>query len=143
MRRSSCFLLVVLSATAITARTVAGQAPADSAAITRVIAGYIDGWRRADTVLLGRVFSPHGVIVWPADDGGVSTITFAEVLRHRRPQPGYGEPWRVLSLAMNDEVAVARVAIATATVDYLDVLTLYRLEDGWRIVCKAYSVRRR
>jgi hypothetical protein len=134
--------VLLAAAGALLPTPAAAQDAADSVAIHRVVDGYISGWREADVERLSEVFAPEGRVMWVQDDQ-LATSTFAEVLGNRRPRPGYGEPWRLLSLSIaGDRVAVAEVWIAGASVNYVDFLTLYKIGDTWRIVTKAFTVLR-
>ena len=116
----------------------------DSLAVARTVADYIRGWREGDVALLREVFAPQGVVMWTSNDG-FRTMTFEEVLEDRKPNPGYGEPWRIEHLRVVDgAVAVVEVFIARPErgLEFTDILTLYRLAEGWRIVSKAYAWRR-
>ena len=83
--------------------------------------------------------APAGAVMWTSGDEGeetLSSMSWADVLeRGRRPQPAFGEPWRLLELDVVDgKLAVAQVEIARSGGSYVDYLLLYRLADGWRIV---------
>jgi dipeptidyl aminopeptidase/acylaminoacyl peptidase len=119
-------------------------APEDSLAIVSAVEGYVRGWRDGDVARLGEVLAPEGVIIWTGS-GGVRTMTFQEALANRRPNPGFGEPWRLEALRVVDgRMAVAEVDIAFGEGEgqYTDVLTLYKTDGRWWIVGKAYSLRR-
>jgi len=138
---------------ALTLGLAAGSAPAaaqvgaDSVEIRDVVEDYIVGWRTADEALLASAFATdQGVILWPSGDPGEETLngmTFGDVLaRGRRPNPAYGERWRILALDIVDgELAVAKIDISREGGSYVDYLVLYKLGGGWRIVAKTYVVR--
>lgn len=129
--------LIMLAAVAV--RPSAAQEASDSVAIAGVVADYIQGWREGDTARLGLALAPDGILMWRQGDR-VSTRTFQEILQKRKPLPGYGEPWTLLSLDIfNGDVAVAEARIAGKGPTAVDVLTLYKLERGWRIVNKAFT----
>lgn len=116
-------------------------ATSDSVAIHRVLAEYVEGWRAGDVPRLRSVFAPAGAILWQSADT-LATMTFERALANRRPNPGYGEPWRLESLSIVDgTVASARLWIKHRTGAYVDILGLYKLQDGWRIVTKTYASR--
>ncbi len=126
---------------------VLAQSVPDSVQIHEVIEGYIVGWRTADANLLSRVFATdRGVLLWPSGDPGAETLngmTFEDILaRGRRPNPAYGEQWKIRALDIVDgKLAVAKVDISREGGSYVDYLVLYKLGVGWRIVTKTYVVR--
>ena len=126
---------------------VLAQSVPDSVQIHEVIEGYIVGWRTADADLLSRVFATEGgVLLWPSGEPGAETLngmTFGDILaRGRRPNPAYGEHWKIRALDIVDgKLAVAKVDISREGGSYVDYLVLYKLGVGWRIVTKTYVVR--
>lgn len=139
--------MLTLSLAAAGSAPGAAQAGADSVEIREVVEGYIVGWRTADEALLAQVFATdQGVILWPSGDPGEETLsgmTFGDLLaRGRRPNPAYGESWRIRELDIVDgKLAVAKVDISREGGSYVDYLVLYKLGGGWRIVTKTYVVR--
>ncbi len=111
-------LILAVTYGALNPPEVHAQEAADSIAIERLVGDYVRGWREADVELLSQVFAQEGIVMWVSGENErLQTLTFAEVLQNQRPRPGYGEPWRLLSLDVVDaKVAVAKVRIADGTV---------------------------
>jgi Tol biopolymer transport system component len=121
-----------------------GSPPDDSLEVASVVERYVRGWREGNVALLREVLAPQGVIMWTGDEG-VRTITFEQIFVNRRPNPGYGEPWRLVDLRIVDgRMAIVEVDISLPTedIEYTDMLTLYEVDGRWMIVNKAYSLRR-
>ena len=144
-RGARAFLLVLLigGVTVLgVASTPAQQSTAEHEAIEAVLEDYVVGWREGNAERLGRAFAPTGAIVWPAEGNDVNSMTFAAAIGRDRSNPSYGLEWNVESLdIVDDHVAVARVNISRTGGSYVDLLTLYKLDAGWRIVNKAFVTR--
>jgi hypothetical protein len=132
--------LVLLPAFAVSA----DEFLTDEAAVRQVVADYIAGWREGDVDTLARIFAlEHGHIIWRNSDNGVQSITFSEALQKRKPNPGYGQPYRIEHLDIVDGyLAVVRFNVERADKgSYIDYFTLYKTGDGWKIVTKAFTSR--
>lgn len=138
---------MVFLAAASTSVEVAAQEPSPEAQIRATVEHYIVGWREGDLDRLAEAFaSESGVVLWRSGDPGEETLagmTFADIIaRGSRPNPPFGTDWEIVELdVVDDQLAVARVDIARRGGRYTDVLVLYRLAEGWRIVTKTFVVR--
>ena len=119
----------------------------DEAAIRHVVAEYITGWRDGDVARLEKIFAlEHGYIIWrgAGDDGEtIQSISFGEALDRRKPNAGYGEPYRIESLDVVDGVlAVVKFNVERkGKGSYIDYFTLYKINGEWKIVVKAFASR--
>lgn len=114
----------------------------DSAQVVDAVATYVRGWREGNVPLLRQALAPEGVILWTGDEG-LQTMTFEDALARRRPNEGYGVPWRLGTVRIIDgRVATVEVEIRRESLEYTDMLTLYKIDGRWMIVAKAYTFRR-
>jgi hypothetical protein len=57
-----------------------------------------------------------------------------------QPELGYETTWRLTELDVTGDAAVARVEVdRDGKLTFTDYLSLYRFEDGWRIVAKLFA----
>lgn len=121
----------------------ASESP-EQRAVREVIGEYVAGWRAGDVERLSRVFElEHGHVLWRQDDGDASTLRslpFGELLKKRRPNPGYGEPYEILSLEIHGgELATATFRVERAPRgSYINHLTLHRVRGEWRVTSKSF-----
>lgn len=141
------WVALVLGVVASTGVEAAAQQPTAESQIRETVERYVVGWREGDLERLANAFSAEtGVVLWRSGDPGeemLAGMTFADILaRGSRPNPDYGTEWDIVELdIVDDQLAVARVDIARRDARYTDVLVLYRLAEGWRIVTKTFVVR--
>lgn len=131
---------------AVLSTALRAQGPSDEDRIRAVLEEYVSGWRDGNVQRLTNVFATgEGRLLWvtgPPGRDSLASMTLGQALERRRPQPGYGSPWRVLSLDIVDgQLAVAKLEIARTGGSYVDYLVLYRIAGAWRIVTKTYVTR--
>ena len=138
------FPIVLLLFTAVSLLHGQGDAPgSDDRLTTSVVESYIAGWREADTELLATVFAvDEGRVLWVSGDAPgeeLKSMTFADVLRDRKPQPEYGLRWRIIaSDVIAGKLASVKVHISRKGGSYTDLLVLQKIDDRWRIVTKTF-----
>ncbi len=119
----------------------------DEAAIRHVVSEYVTGWREGDVERLSRIFDhDNGYIIWRSTNGdqqSVDSMSFAEALKKRRANLGYGLPYTIESLDIIDGyLAMVKFNVArTNGSAYSDVFTLYKIDGNWKIVVKAFTYR--
>lgn len=140
-------IIVLALAAILMSFNAQAEETSDEAAIRHVVSEYIAGWRDGDVERLAKVFVlDHGHIIWRAsDDAGevIGSVTFGEALERRKTNPGYGMPYRIESLDVIDGVlAVVKFNVERAGKgSYIDYFTLYKINDEWKIVVKAFASR--
>ena len=144
IRWTPCFL-VLIGLFSLSTPAHAQPGP-DEEAIEKVLTDYIEGWREADTARLGQIMDQtEGRVMWITEKDGtqaLSSMTFGEVLKRRKPQSEYGLNWKVLELdVIEGQLAVARVFISRRGGSYIDVLVLQKLNQQWFIVNKTFVSR--
>lgn len=118
----------------------------DSAALSAVWDAYVSALRRGDLAGLQQVFRADGVFsaLQPDEDGRATVLRsrpFAEALPRWASTP---DP--AASARLHRTFACARMGVVEGELTFggsrfFDVLTLYRFDDGWRIVGKATQRR--
>jgi hypothetical protein len=144
--RFAATVLVCVCLTTVYTPELRAQSSTDEQRIRAVLEEYVTGWREGDVERLGRIFAvDEGRILWLSGNPGQETLmsmTFGQALQRRRPQPEYGQTWRILTLDVVDEqLAVAKLDISRAGGSYVDYLVLQKIAGEWRIVTKTYVVR--
>ncbi|HSR69064.1 MAG TPA: nuclear transport factor 2 family protein [Acidobacteriota bacterium] len=115
----------------------------DQDQLEQLLEDYVAGWREADVKRLEKVFAlEEGRVMWVSDASGqetLSSMTFAQVLERRKPQPEYGLEWSILSLdVVGGRLAVAKVRISRAGGSYIDFLVCQKIADRWKIINKTF-----
>jgi Putative lumazine-binding len=113
----------------------------DIAGLTSAIGRYFDGFYGSDAEKLGEVFDPAATL-FLIERGVLRSTPVGEYLalvKSREPVNLHPRVQRIVSITFAGlDVAVARVSVANAAADFDDCLTMVRLNEGWRIVAKAY-----
>lgn len=107
------------------------------------IEAYFSGMAKSSRALLERAFHPDARIVGP-DDGELKVMdreAFIELAL--RQDPVEELPAEVLSVAVDGDVATARVRDTYLGRVFVDHLALVRLDDEWRIYTKLWHMERR
>lgn len=113
------------------------------AEITPVLQTYFDGLYYSDTGRLRQVFHPKAQYVC-ASDGTLLYRTMDEYFPvvDARPSPASrGEARRdaIVSIALAGPVtAIATVTCAIGTAQFIDLLTLIKLDGRWQIISKTF-----
>ncbi len=112
-------------------------------AVLEVLQRYYDGLYRCDVALLESVFHPQAVYA-TASDGKLLHLDmnayFPLVAARTSPQKAneaYG--YEVESIAFaGPAAALARMRCSMLSKDFIDLLTLVRVDGGWRILAKIF-----
>lgn len=113
-------------------------------AVEGVLADYFDGLYHSDTQRLRRVFHPRAVYATATPEDGPLILGMDDyyALVDRRPSPAsLGQPRRDRVLAIDfpaPTMALARLACSIAPRHFVDLLTLIRVDDGWRVISKVF-----
>jgi len=119
------------------------NAGGEFAAVSAVLADYLDGLYESDTRKLRRVFHPEAHY-FTATEGTLLHLDMAQYfpLVDARPSPasrGAPRTDRILAIAFAGPVtAFARVQCSIPPKHFTDLLTLVKLEGQWRIVAKVF-----
>lgn len=130
-----------------TAMGTAGASPAasigDLTAITELLHKYLDSLYASDADRLGQVLHPSALYATVAD-GAVLTRTMAEYLpivagRESGATRGDRRSEQVRSITLlAPTLATAVVSVFMGGHDYVDALTLLRVEGRWQIAAKVF-----
>jgi len=118
------------------------------AAVIGVIETYFDGLYHADTDKLANAFHPKAIYA-TADETPLLYRTMDEyfpVVAKRISPASRDEPRRDLIDAIEfagENTAFARVRCSIGTKDFIDFLTLVRVDGVWRIMAKIFQVTER
>ena len=111
--------------------------------VVRVLGEYFDGLHHSDTKRLRRVFHPQAHY-FCATDGTLLHLDmdhyFPVVDQRSSPaSQGHARTDRILSIEFAGPVtAFARVECSIPPKDFIDLLTLVKLEGRWQIVSKVF-----
>lgn len=112
-------------------------------AIAHAIQLYIDGMARGDQAKLADAFHPEARMYGAlgAQRFDVPITEFAKILTESPADADGTFRARVTSIVMIGDVACATVVEEGfwGTVSFVDLLTLCRIEDRWRIVSKTFT----
>lgn len=112
------------------------------AEVEAVVRGYLDALHEGDVDGLGKAFAA-GSALYASIDGQVSVLAvepWLERVRNRKSakDSGFDSQNFVLSIELEQSMAVAKVTSAFPPKRFIDYLSLVRTASGWRIVAKTY-----
>ena len=147
MRRAvpSVIVITIILAAIIPSSALAGDE--EAAVRETIVNAYVNGIHIDRDVEAGkRGFHPAFTMFYKNRDGGVGTLTidkWAESIAKKKKEEPDGPPYKVTyeipMVDISGDAAVARVLIyRDGKIIYSDYMSLYRFEDGWKIVGKIY-----
>lgn len=111
--------------------------------VVQVLGRYFDGLHHSDTSLLREVFHPQAHY-FCATEGELLHLDMQQYFAvvDKRPSPasqGHARTDRILSIGFAGPVtAFARLECAIPPKDFIDFLTLVKLQGRWQIVSKVF-----
>ena len=127
-----CGLLLVAGVSA----SDAGNEVDDLAAIRASVFDYFDGINTVDRERLERAFHPAAALKSVGDDGELEVLPIAEVIERWMQGSASQRVGKILSIEIaGDEIA--RV-VFDYNGDYIDFLSLAKLQGQWRIIDKVF-----
>jgi hypothetical protein len=118
----------------------AASADSDRQAIEQTIGYYFAASDNGDADALGRAFHPEAKMIF-VRDGKLTQVTIPEWQDRIRknPNPPVKANWRkVVSVDISGEAAVARVESDFATFQFIDYMSLLKVDGEWKIVNKIF-----
>ena len=115
----------------------------DFSGVLDLLGRYYDGLYRCDVPLLAQVFSESALYATTTENG-VLTLSMQEYLPRvaaRTPPADLGTPYgyEVESIDLaGPNTAMARLRCSLFGNDYIDLLSLVRVEGAWRIQAKVF-----
>ena len=111
--------------------------------IGMLIQDYLDGLYRCDIELLARVFHPQALYATASDTPPLimDMATYLPIVAQRDPPARLSAPRRERIVQMDviePNTALVKLECSFFQKDYVDLLTLIRVEGRWRIIAKVF-----
>ncbi|MBZ4336088.1 DJ-1/PfpI family protein [Corallococcus sp. AS-1-12] len=110
----------------------------DVAAIRAVVADYTEGVKSGDEARLHRAFHPEAKLLSVGPNDALATWPGADYIQTAVKRPFIGREDAVLQVDVFGSAAVAKVSVRTSKWDFIDYISLLKLEGRWSIVSKVY-----
>ncbi len=115
----------------------------DVLAIRALIQQYLDGLYHCDTALLAQVFHPRALYATAVGPQALflSMEEYLPIVAQRDPPARTQAPRRERILSIDvcrPATALVKLECSFFQKDYVDFLTLVRVEQGWRIIAKVF-----
>ena len=110
----------------------------DIAAITDVVQLYFEGTHFSDGDKMEQAFAPGCQII--GKTMRAERDDWIAQIRERESPASKGAPfdYKIDSIQVDGDIAVARLNVPINGMQFTDVMTLLRLDGGWRAVAKAF-----
>jgi Putative lumazine-binding len=103
------------------------------------INNYLDGITKGDTVRLNRAFHPQALLRTINAATGKMVEFPVKTFISRTPQGGVPAKPKLISYSLIGQSAVASVELAFADFKYVDYLSMLKVGNDWKIVCRVFS----
>lgn len=106
--------------------------------IKQVIEYYFDGTHYSDGDKMALAFAEGSQII--GKTMRAERDDWIEDIKKRKSPDSQGAPYdyKIEAIDVNDGIAQARMRVPINGMEFTDVATLLKLDDGWRIVAKAF-----
>lgn len=106
--------------------------------IKQVIEHYFDGTHYSDGDKMALAFAEGSQII--GKTMRAERDDWIEDIKKRKSPASQGAPYayRIQAIEVTDDIAQARMFVPINDMEFTDVATLLKLEDGWKIVAKAF-----
>jgi len=127
----------------VSSPTPSTSTPNDYPGVLALLRDYYEGLWRCDVELLARVFSPRAVYATTTPDGALelSMDEYLPRVAERTPPAEIGTPYGYTVESVDfagPDTAVARLSCSLFGNDYIDFLSLVRVDGVWRIQAKVF-----
>ncbi|TBH75819.1 nuclear transport factor 2 family protein [Aquirufa nivalisilvae] len=111
----------------------------DDDAIKSTVNAYLDGITKGDTALLGKAFHPTAILrTFNASTGKIQDFPVRNFIRNT-PVGGAKATTKLVGYSYAGVSATATVELEFQDFKYIDLLSLLKVNDEWKIVCRVFS----
>ncbi|MBJ6761777.1 DJ-1/PfpI/YhbO family deglycase/protease [Myxococcaceae bacterium JPH2] len=110
----------------------------DVDAIRATVADYTEGVKSGDAARLQRAFHPESKLLFVSPEGAFTAWTSAEYIQNVAKHPFPEREDRVLQVDVFGTAAVAKVSIRAPKWNFIDYISLLKLNGQWTIVSKVF-----
>lgn len=116
-----------------------GFAQSDDESIKTTLQSYIQGFTKGDSASLNKAFHPNALLRNLNATSGRIQDTPLKTFIGKMPSGGVNATGRMLTYEYAGTSGVATVELQFADFKYIDLLSLLKINDQWKIVCRIYS----
>ena len=129
----------ILFLTFCTLISLQGMAQSDDESIKSTIQSYIQGFTKGDTASLNKAFHANALLRNLNATSGRLQDTPLKTFISKMPSGGVNASGKLLTYEYAGTSSVATVELQFADFKYIDLLSLLKINDQWKIVCRIYS----
>ena len=111
----------------------------DDESIKSTIQSYIQGFTKGDSASLNKAFHPNALLRNLNATSGRIQDTPLKTFISKMPSGGVNASGKLLTYEYAGTSGVATVELQFADFKYIDLLSLLKINDQWKIVCRIYS----
>lgn len=116
-----------------------GYAQSDDESIKSTLQSYIQGFTKGDSASLNKAFHPNALLRNLNASSGRIQDTPLKTFISKMPSGGVNATGKMLTYEYAGISGVATVELQFADFKYIDLLSLLKINDQWKIVCRIYS----
>ncbi len=116
-----------------------GYAQSDDESIKSTLQSYIQGFTKGDSASLNKAFHPNALLRNLNASSGRIQDTPLKIFIGKMPSGGVNATGKMLTYEYAGTSGVATVELQFADFKYIDLLSLLKINDQWKIVCRIYS----
>ncbi len=107
--------------------------------IKNTVYNYLDGITKGDTALLNKAFHPSAILRTVNNSSGKIQDFPVKTFISKTPAGGVKATTKLLSFSYAGISAQASVELGFEDFKYIDLLSLLKINDEWKIVCRVFS----
>lgn len=107
--------------------------------IKNTVYNYLDGITKGDTALLNKAFHPSAILRTVNNSSGKIQDFPVKTFISKTPAGGVKATTKLLSFSYAGISAQASVELGFEDFKYIDLLSLLKVNDEWKIVCRVFS----
>jgi hypothetical protein len=116
-----------------------GFAQSDDESIKSTLQSYIQGFTKGDSASLNKAFHPNALLRNLNSTSGRIQDTPLKTFISKMPSGGVNASGKMLTYEYAGTSGVATVELQFVDFKYIDLLSLLKINDQWKIVCRIYS----
>ena len=116
-----------------------GFSQSDDESIKSTIQSYMQGFTKGDSASLHKAFHPNALLRNLNATSGRIQDTPLKTFISKMPSGGVNATGKMLTYEYAGTSGVATVELQFADFKYIDLLSLLKINDQWKIVCRIYS----
>lgn len=117
------------------------QSNPEMAGIIKTIEYYVEGGRKGNSKITAKAFTDNATMAW-SENGQIKTVPI-KILYDIVDKGGASTAiYKLLDCNIDESVAIVKIQSQFGSQEYIDMFTLVKGTDNWKIVSKIYQLKK-